>query len=161
MQTQTECPICAPKSLSEFLCRKRVPTNQNLLMRDQASSLGVSRGDLALTVCEDCGFVFNRAFDLRKLIYGEDYENTQACSPLFSEYMDGLGWRIVVKRNVRDSSIVEIALGESDSSLRNPSARLPRITTLLIGVWSFSIASSFMIELFMSAMPFPKVRARG
>lgn len=112
MHKQTECPICGSKLLSEFLSRKQVPINQNLLMSDQASALGVSRGALALAVCEDCGFIFNRAFDPQKLVYGQDYENTQACSPLFNEYMDGLVRRIVVERNVRDSSILEIGCGK-------------------------------------------------
>jgi SAM-dependent methyltransferase len=105
------CPVCDSKSLSEFLSRKQVPVHQNLLMRDQAAAINISRGDLALVVCRDCGFIFNRAFDSRKIMYGEDYENTQACSPSFNEYLDGLVRRMIVEQNVRGCHVVEVGCG--------------------------------------------------
>jgi SAM-dependent methyltransferase len=105
------CPVCGSKSLSEFLLRERVPVHQNLLMRDQAAAIDIPRGDLALVVCHDCGFIFNRAFDPRKIMYGEDYENTQACSPSFNEYLDELVRRMVVEQNVRDCHVVEVGCG--------------------------------------------------
>jgi SAM-dependent methyltransferase len=80
-------------------------------MRDQAAAMHIPRGDLDLVVCEDCGFIFNRAFDPRKIMYGEDYENTQACSPSFNEYLDGLVRRMIEKQNVRDCHVVEVGCG--------------------------------------------------
>ena len=68
---QAGCPVCESNSLSEFLFRRQVPIYQNLLMRDQGTAIDIPRGDLALAVCEDCGFIFNRAFDPQKLMYGE------------------------------------------------------------------------------------------
>lgn len=108
---QAGCPVCESNSLSEFLFREQVPIHQNLLMRDQRAAIDIPRGDLALVVCEECGFIFNRAFDPQELLYGEDYENTQACSPSFNEYMDGLVHHMVVERNVRDCHVVEVGCG--------------------------------------------------
>lgn len=105
------CPVCGSNSLSEFLLRERVPVHQNLLMRDQAAAMDIPRGDLALVACHDCGFIFNRAFDPRKIMYGEDYENTQACSPSFNEYLDGLVRHMILERNVRDCQVVEVGCG--------------------------------------------------
>jgi SAM-dependent methyltransferase len=105
------CPVCGSSSLSEFLSREQVPVHQNLLMRDQAAAMDIPRGNLALVVCHDCGFIFNRAFDRRKIMYGEDYENTQACSPSFNEYLDGLVRRMIVDQNVRDCHVVEVGCG--------------------------------------------------
>src|SRR6266478_2578178 len=105
------CPVCSSKSLSEFLLRERVPVHQNLLMRDQATAIDIPRGDLALIVCRDCGFIFNRAFDPQKIMYGEDYENTQACSPSFNKYLDELVRRMVMEQDVRDCHVVEVGCG--------------------------------------------------
>jgi len=105
------CPVCDSNSLSDFLTREQVPVHQNLLMRDQAAAMDIPRGDLALVACHDCGFIFNRAFDPRKIMYGEDYENTQACSPSFNEHLDGLVRRMVVEQNVRDCHVVEVGCG--------------------------------------------------
>ena len=105
------CPVCGSNSPSEFLFRERVPVLQNLLMRDQAAAMDIPRGDLALAACHDCGFIFNRAFDPRKVMYGEDYENTQAGSPSFNEYLDGLVSRMIVEQNVRGCQVVEVGCG--------------------------------------------------
>lgn len=105
------CPVCNSNSLSEFLFRKQVPIHQNLLMHDQASAIAAPRGDLALAVCEACGFIFNRAFDPTRPMYGEEYENTQGCSPSFNQYMNDLVEEMVVNRNVRDSHVVEVGCG--------------------------------------------------
>ena len=108
---EMRCPICASDSLSEFLRRHQVPIRQNFLMPDHASAVAIARGTLALTVCEACGFVFNRAFDPTLRIYGEGYENTQACSPSFNEYLDRLVDLLVNQRNVRDCVAAEVGCG--------------------------------------------------
>jgi SAM-dependent methyltransferase len=97
--------------LSEFLVREDVPVHQNLLMRDQAAALAIPRGALALVACAACGFIFNREFDQGKILYGEDYENTQACSPSFNEYLDGLVGHMIGERNIHDCHVVEVGCG--------------------------------------------------
>lgn len=105
------CPVCNSNSLRDFLFRERVPVHQNLLMRDQEAAINIPRGDLDLVACEDCGFIFNRAFNPQKIMYGEDYENTQACSPSFNEYLDGLVRHMIEEQNVRDCHVVEVGCG--------------------------------------------------
>ncbi len=111
MNEQRVCPICEAKSLNEFLLRAQVPVHQNLLMPDEEAAVKIPRGDLALVVCESCGFIFNRAFDPQKIMYGADYENTQACSPSFNEYLNGLVRLMISERNVRDCHVVEVGCG--------------------------------------------------
>ena len=84
------CPVCTSDRLTPFLQRSAVPVHQNLLVASYQAARLVTRGELDLVVCEDCGFVFNRAFDLSLLTYGEDYDNTQTCSAYFDTYLDGL-----------------------------------------------------------------------
>ena len=105
------CPVCSSDTRSEFLFREQVPVHQNLLMRDQAAAIDIPRGNLDLVACHDCGFICNRAFDPRKIMYGADYENTQACSPSFNEYLDGLVKHMIVEQDVRDCHVVEVGCG--------------------------------------------------
>lgn len=84
---------------------------QNFLVPNQAAAINAPRGTLTLTACEECGFIFNHDFDPTKPLYGEDYENTQAHSPSFNDYMDGLVRHLVVDRNVRDCQVVEVGCG--------------------------------------------------
>ncbi|CAN5858760.1 class I SAM-dependent methyltransferase [soil metagenome] len=106
------CPVCGGRSISEFLSRARVPVHQNLLMKDAETAVNTVRGDLSLALCESCGFIFNQAFDLSKLRYGEDYDNTQSCSNLFDEYLNDLVRHLVVERAVQNCRIVEVGCGK-------------------------------------------------
>jgi SAM-dependent methyltransferase len=92
--------------------REQVPVHQNLLMQDARSAVEIPRGDLNLMVCEECGFVFNQAFELSTLRYGENYDNTQTCSPLFNKYVDGLVDHLVSEKGVRNCRIVEVGCGK-------------------------------------------------
>ena len=110
--TTHSCPICRDSRTRVFLQRNGVPVHQNLVMTSREAACSVTRGDLAFAVCLGCGFVFNQAFDLSLLAYGEDYDNTQSCSATFDAYLDGLVQDLVERQGVRDCAIVEVGCGK-------------------------------------------------
>lgn len=112
MTTTPVCPICTGRRVSAFLQRSQVPVHQNLVVSSRDAACAVSRGELDMVVCEDCGFVFNRGFDLSRLAYGQDYDNTQSCSGHFDAYLDALVNDLVEHQGVRDSVIVEVGCGK-------------------------------------------------
>lgn len=83
MNNKCTCPICGSSSLNEFLQRKQVPVHQNLVIKDHDSAIKIERSNLNMQVCNECSFVFNKSFELSKLAYGENYDNTQSHSPYF------------------------------------------------------------------------------
>lgn len=109
---QHACPICTGTRLRPFLRRLQAPVHQNLVMMSQEAARTVTRGELDLAVCEACGFVFNQAFDLSRLSYGEDYDNTQSYSAYFDAYLDGLVRDMVECQGVRNCTIVEVGCGK-------------------------------------------------
>ena len=106
------CPVCEHAQLKPFLQRSQVPAHQNLVVTRQDAARTVTRGELDLVICEACGFVFNQAFDLSRLSYGEDYDNTQSCSAYFDAYLDGLVQDMVERQGVRNCVIVEVGCGK-------------------------------------------------
>jgi SAM-dependent methyltransferase len=82
------------------------------LLDDRKAARGLTRGDLQMTVCWSCGFVFNAAFDPTLLNYGAAYENTQTHSPAFARYVDELVQHLVTNRGLRNGTIVEIGCGK-------------------------------------------------
>lgn len=106
------CPVCENVQLKPFLKRSQVPVHQNLVVISQDAARTVARGELDLVICESCGFVFNRTFDLSCLSYGENYDNTQSCSAYFDTYLDGLVRNIVEIQGVRNCTIVEVGCGK-------------------------------------------------
>jgi SAM-dependent methyltransferase len=83
-------------------------------MEDPISAATIERGDLSLAVCEECGFVFNQAFDLSKLSYGKHYDNNQTCSPSFDRYLSGLADHLLLEKGVKNCSIVEVGCGQGE-----------------------------------------------
>lgn len=112
MMHASSCPVCAATSGRRFLLREHVPVQQNILVADAKAACDVPRGTLDLHVCEDCGFVWNGAFDLGLLDYGADYDNTQSCSSSFDAYMDDLARELVEQKGVRNARVVEIGCGK-------------------------------------------------
>jgi len=112
MMIPHQCPVCESHRLTPFLQRSQVPVHQNLVVTSQHAARSVTRGELELVACEDCGFVLNRAFDLARLAYGEDYDNTQSYSAYFDAYLDGLVKDLMERHGLRNSTIVEVGCGK-------------------------------------------------
>ncbi|CAN7196166.1 class I SAM-dependent methyltransferase [Rhizobium sp. LjRoot30] len=106
------CPVCSGNRLTSFLRRSHVPTFQNLVMAEQAAAKSIMRGELDLMACEDCGFVFNRAFALAPIDYDEAYDNTQSYSSFFDDYLNDLVRMLVEEKGVKDCLIVEVGCGK-------------------------------------------------
>lgn len=110
----SSCPACGDGDVEVFLTRLDVPVHQNLLLRTAGAAKSLARGELVMTVCRRCEFVFNAAFDAAKLQYGPDYENDQTCSPVFEGHVAQLVRMLVEEKGVRDSVIVEVGCGNGD-----------------------------------------------
>ncbi len=105
------CPLCASPNLVPFLERGSVPVHQNLLFFSREDARRAPRGDLRLSVCSDCGFVTNTAFEPASLEYNAAYDNDQSCSGCFEDYVDGLIDRLVAS-GIRGKTVVEIGCGK-------------------------------------------------
>jgi len=112
MNQKSICPICSSSSVEEFLQREQIPVHQNLVMKDYDSAVSIERGDLNMQVCNECGFVFNKTFELTKLAYGKNYDNTQSCSPHFNDYLEQITNYLISEKKVRNSKIVEVGCGK-------------------------------------------------
>ena len=106
------CPNCHSSSVTAFLKRDRVPVHQNLVVNEQKFAVEIIRGDLDLLVCEECGFIFNEAFEPSKLSYDKSYDNTQTYSPSFNEYVENLAHYLIFEKAVQNCQIVEVGCGK-------------------------------------------------
>ncbi|MEN9843785.1 MAG: hypothetical protein RLZZ612_1614 [Pseudomonadota bacterium] len=100
--------------LRPFLSRYSVPVHQNLLVDTSNAARAVTRGDLNFVICENCGFIFNQAFDFSRLSYHKNYDNTQSHSPVFTAYMDEIVDNMIYHKNIKNCNIIEIGCGKGD-----------------------------------------------
>lgn len=89
-----------------------MPVHQNLVMTSAQNAKACNKGDLDFSLCGHCGFLFNQAFDLSVLSYGDSYDNTQSHSQMFERYMDDLVYDLVENQGVRNCTVVEVGCGK-------------------------------------------------
>lgn len=106
------CPICQSSSLSDVLTRSNIPVYQNLLINNFEDARQIPRGDLKILECMECGFVYNSLFDTSKVVYSNEYENTQSYSSYFNSYLNDLVDTLVTKKGVSKLNVVEVGCGK-------------------------------------------------
>jgi SAM-dependent methyltransferase len=106
------CPICHSADTKLFLKREHVPANQNLVVNSSTEALQIPRGTLNLSLCSTCGFVFNSAFDLSLIHYGDNYDNTQNLSSSFQIHLSNLVDSLIFNQTIQNHQIVEVGCGK-------------------------------------------------
>jgi SAM-dependent methyltransferase len=112
MNSENFCPVCNFFNVESFFTRKNVPANQNFLIPEKNSALKVVTGNLELQICNNCSFIYNQQFHLDKVEYGNSYENSQDESPLFEEHLSKLAKNLIIEKNIKNSTIVEVGCGK-------------------------------------------------
>lgn len=107
-----KCPLCEGLDLKRVIYRPNVIVHQNLLCHSYDTARKVTTGDLDIVICKDCGFLFNKSFDLSLLSYGKDYDNNQTCSDYFNFYLDDLVKYLIDEKQIRQSNIIEVGCGQ-------------------------------------------------
>jgi len=106
------CPACQSARTQPFFDLTGVPVSIGVqsLSADEARSY--RRGDLRLTFCRSCGFIWNRVFDPSRVEYSQRYDNSLDFSSVFQDYARRLVRRLIDTYNIRDKKVVEIGCGK-------------------------------------------------
>jgi SAM-dependent methyltransferase len=107
----TTCPCCGGTRHRIFHEVERVPTHCCLLIADRDEALAAPVGRLRLAFCEDCGFIYNQAFDPNLIDYSEGYEDDQSFSASFRSFAAGIADRVIDTYDIRDRNVLEIGCG--------------------------------------------------
>jgi hypothetical protein len=111
----TTCPNCRSVGRSHpFYEVAGVPTNSCLLVEDRARALAFPTGDIVLTICNECGFIFNAAWDSERTVYSDQYEETQGFSPTFNAFNRAIAEELVSTYDIRGKTVLEIGCGKGE-----------------------------------------------
>ncbi|EIT84627.1 ndp-hexose methyltransferase [Fictibacillus macauensis ZFHKF-1] len=114
MMYKASCPICQSGVLTDFLHRENVPIHQNLVMPSLAQARALSKGTLLMSVCQSCGFIFNRAFNEGLMNYSMQYNNNQSFSQSFLSHMQERITYLKEQKHVKGKTVVEVGCGKGD-----------------------------------------------
>lgn len=108
-----KCPVCTGNQTEYLLDRAQVPVHQNMICQVQEDAVAMKRGDLAIRVCGQCGFVFNEAFDPDLMSYDQHYNNSQNYSSVFFDYTNSLAQSIVRQTAGKPATtVIEVGCGK-------------------------------------------------
>jgi len=111
---QRECPVCSNSQMMVFFEVDNAPVFCNVLWPSRAEALAVSRALIRLAYCNECGLIYNIAFDPQLMEYSPAYENSLHFSPHFQRYAEELAGRLVQQYGLYNKDIIEIGCGQGD-----------------------------------------------
>ncbi len=111
---QMTCPCCGGRKVETFYEVKGVPVNSVLQLPTREEAVAFPTGDISLGFCNDCGFVYNTAFQAERLEYSDRYDPTQAFSPTFNEWHRELAQRLIERYGLRNKKVIEIGCGKGE-----------------------------------------------
>jgi SAM-dependent methyltransferase len=95
---------------AELFRAEGLPVLQNRVYDRREDALAATRGDVVLVQDAATGLVHNRAFDPALIVYDRDYQNEQACSPVFRAHLEQV--LAVVRPFFSGRRVLEIGCGK-------------------------------------------------
>ncbi len=114
MANKNICPICGSDKLTDFFTVKNIPVHVCVLFDSQEDAQKASKGDIVLTYCHGCGFIFNRVFDPTLISFEPGYESSLFYSNKFRSYIQELAERLIEKYKICGKTVLEIGCGAGD-----------------------------------------------
>jgi len=109
-----DCPNCHTGTARVFHRISGVPVNSCVLLQTAKEARDFPRGSIDLTFCENCGFVFNGAFEQGLVEYSQRYEATQGFSQTFRTFQTDLASRLISRYGLREKTLLEVGCGKGD-----------------------------------------------
>ena len=114
MDAFPSCLACGAASPRSFYAVGSIPVHSCVLVETREAALAFPRGDLELAVCDRCGFIQNGKFDLGRLDYSGEYEETQGFSPRFRRFLDEVCADQITRHELAGKTLLEVGCGKGE-----------------------------------------------
>ena len=106
-----ECPVCESADCLALLDVSGLPATVGALCSSQEQALKAPKGDLNLTFCPNCSYLWNRSYEPGRHEYVVGYEISLHFSQVYQSFLESLARRLVEAYRLRNATILEIACG--------------------------------------------------
>jgi len=116
---KNNCPVCDSADIDIAGEFHDVITRVNFVFKSKEEAVGIELGEIQLSYCHNCGFIFNNKFsnDLCNYDLGE-YSNDQSASEYFDRYLNDLSDSLIKKYSLYSKNIVEVGCGNGSFKKR-------------------------------------------
>lgn len=105
------CPLCQERKLSLIYRMQDIPVFQNKVYSSREDAKNAQTANVSLMLCQHCGFVFNSDFNMNIMNYDTQYQNEQAHSVYFQDYLNDIV-RLFLRKDFHKKRIIEIGCGK-------------------------------------------------
>ncbi|WP_211100676.1 class I SAM-dependent methyltransferase [Acuticoccus sediminis] len=91
-----------------------IPVQSCILVPTEEEALNFPRGDITLSFCSSCGFIFNSVFDVDNVDYAAATEESQHFSGTFNRFAERLISDIAHRYDLSGRTTLEIGCGKGD-----------------------------------------------
>ncbi|HEY0715554.1 MAG TPA: class I SAM-dependent methyltransferase, partial [Polyangia bacterium] len=105
------CPVCDHSRTTIAVTRVSLPVMQNVVYPTRAAAMAAPCARFELSVCHQCGFAFNSAFDPSLAVYDESYDN-DVPSEIFRKYYAELCSFVIDQLTLEDGLVIDVGCGK-------------------------------------------------
>ncbi len=110
----TSCPGCDSALLGDSFFLAEQPVILNYRFASKEAARNVSRRDMELRECPDCGLIFNAILDAAAIPYDERYENRQNFSSGFRAMLEETSRGLTECYGLNGGTVLEVGCGKGD-----------------------------------------------
>jgi SAM-dependent methyltransferase len=114
MNHRNTCLVCGSSRLLPVIRLDRLPACCNFLPSARSDALDRPTAMMSLTLCRQCGHLFNAEFDSRLVRYEDGYENSLRGSERFREYDAKLAEDLIERNRLHGRTVVEVGCGRGE-----------------------------------------------
>ncbi len=107
-----DCPACGSSATETLLTIASMPVHVGLLWTTREAATQCAQGEMSLALCADCAYVWNAAFEIERMDYAQDYDNSLHHSPKFASWEADLAAGLVERHGLRGRRLAEIGAGD-------------------------------------------------
>ena len=109
--TSANCPVCDSEDLEQVFQVDKAPVLVGTLWPTREEALAAPVGSIRLTLCRNCGFIFNRSFSAEAVVFTPDFDIELHHSPMYQSYLETEATHLIERYDIRHGTVVEVGCG--------------------------------------------------
>jgi SAM-dependent methyltransferase len=109
--TQSTCPVCRSGRWIDILESQEAVVHIGRLFATESEARNAPRGDILLALCQECGYVGNRAYIPIEDAFAPGYDTSIHHSGVYLQFLSDLADDLVARHQLEDKTVLEVACG--------------------------------------------------
>jgi SAM-dependent methyltransferase len=111
MNMQTSCPVCRSSQWADILENRGAVVHIGRLFTTEMDARNAPRGDILLALCQECGYIGNRAYVPIEDAFAPGYEASLHHSGVYLQFLTNLADDLIARHQLENKTVLEVACG--------------------------------------------------